>query len=316
LGGNGWWRLGPDQAKGFSTRPAEIHPWDVQSLAADNHGGIWTAFNANGVSYWTTNSVQDFAMGRYSNAWAVLVDKEQRVWAGTLGEGLFRLEGDRFQPAPGSEILGARIFALFEDRGGQLWVGAQNGLGCWNGRNWKLFTTRDGLSENAVRAIAEDGGGNLWVGTESRGLNLFKDGKFTAYRQEEGGLPGDDISCLYADKDGVLWVGTGGHGLARFQDGKWTRYATTNGLASDSINYIMPRMSRQFVDRLERGVDADSKAIAERFCRRLNQCHFLPDLWQGRRTADARMFRRLATRRDAAPPTADCGFRPSKVWRR
>ena len=35
-----------------------------------------------------------------------------------------------------------------------------------------------------------------------------------------------------------MWVGTGGHGLARLENGKWARYATTNGLASDSINYI------------------------------------------------------------------------------
>jgi len=218
---------------------AQLHPWDAQSLAADSHGGIWTAFNAQGVSYWTTNSIQDFAIGQASNAWTVLVDKEQRVWGGTLGEGLFQLQDNHFKAAPGAEILGQKIFALFEDRDGHLWVGAQNGLGCWNGRSWNLFTTRDGLSENAVRAIAEDAGGNLWAGTESRGLNLFKDGKFTACHQGENGPPGDDISCLHADKDGALWVGTGGHGLARFQNGRWARYTTTNGLASDSIGYIM-----------------------------------------------------------------------------
>ena len=219
--------------------PVELHPWDAQSLAADSHGGIWTAFNAQGVSYWTTNSIQDIAIGHASNAWTVLVDKEQRVWAGTRDEGLFQLQENRFQPAPGAKILGQKIFALFEDRGGQLWVGAQNGLGCWNGRNWKLFTTRDGLSENTVRAIAQDAAGNLWIGTEDQGLNYFKDGKFISHRAAENGLPGDDISCLFADEDGALWVGTSGHGLARFQDGKWARYSTKDGLASDSIGYIM-----------------------------------------------------------------------------
>ena len=36
-----------------------------------------------------------------------------------------------------------------------------------------------------------------------------------------------------------MWVGTSGHGLARFQNGKWTRYSTDNGLASNSIGYII-----------------------------------------------------------------------------
>jgi len=232
--GNGLNRI---KRKTFDT-PVELHPWDAQSLSADSRGGLWTAFNAHGVSCWTANATQDFAVGQYSNAWSVLVDKQQRVWAGTLGEGLFQLRDDRFQPAAGAGILGPKIFTLFESRDGQLWAGTQNGLANFDGQKWKLFTTRDGLSDSSVRAIAEDAVGNLWVGTESRGLNLLKGGKFTAYRQEANGLPGDDISCLYADKDGVLWVGASGHGLARLQNGGWTRYAATNGLASDSISYI------------------------------------------------------------------------------
>jgi signal transduction histidine kinase len=128
---------------------------------------------------------------------------------------------------------------LFEDHSGQLWTGTQNGLAHWNGKSWKIYTTRDGLSENIVRALAEDAEGNLWVGTENRGLNFFKAGKFVSYQKEENRLPGNDISSLYVDKDGVLWVGTFGHGLARFHRGKWTHYSTRNGLASNSISYLI-----------------------------------------------------------------------------
>jgi ligand-binding sensor domain-containing protein/signal transduction histidine kinase len=242
-GGNLW--VGTDgdglnriKRKNFST-PAELHPLTAQSISEDDHGGLWTAFNAHGVSCLITNSVQDFGVSRNQSAWTVLVDHRQQVWAGTLDEGLFEFQTNHFVPAPGVEILGRQIFALFEDHSKQLWAGTQNGLARWNGQNWKLFTTRDGLSENIVRAIAEDAGGNLWVGTEKQGLNYFKDGKFISYLAQENGLPGNDISCLYADKDGVLWIGTAGHGLARFQNGKWTRFSTDNGLASDSISYLI-----------------------------------------------------------------------------
>ncbi len=242
-GGNLW--VGTDgdglnriKRKIFST-PAGLRPLTAQSVSEDDHGGLWTAFNAHGVSYLLTNSAQDFGVSRNQSAWTVLVDHRQQVWVGTLDEGLFQFQTNHFFPAPGAEILAQQIFALFETRGGQLWAGTQNGLARWDGENSKLFTTRDGLSENVVRAIAEDADGNLWVGTENHGLNFFKDGKFISYQASENGLPGDNISCLYADKDGVLWVGTSGHGLARFQNGKWTRYSTENGLASDSISYLI-----------------------------------------------------------------------------
>jgi ligand-binding sensor domain-containing protein/signal transduction histidine kinase len=219
--------------------PDKLHPWDAQSLSGDAQGGLWAAFNAHGVTYWLTNSAQDFGVGRGSNAWTVLVDRKQHVWAGTRGEGLFQFQTDHFQPAPGAKILGLQIFALFESHTGQLWAGTQNGLAYWNETGWTMYTTRDGLSENSVCAMAEDAEGNLWVGTENRGLNCFKAGKFISYQTETNGLPGNDISCLCLDRDGVLWVGTSGHGLARFYRGKWTRYSTDDGLASNSIDYII-----------------------------------------------------------------------------
>ena len=242
-GGNLW--VGTDgdglnriKRKIFHT-PTELQALAAQSVSEDDHGGLWTAFNAHGVSYLLTNSAQDFGVSRNQSAWTVLMDHRQQVWVGTLDEGLFQFQTNHFVPAPDAKKLGQQIFALFQTRNGQLWAGTQNGLACWNGQDWKLFTTHDGLSENVVRAIAEDADGNLWVGTENHGLNFFKDGKFISYHAQENGLPGNDISCLNADKDGVLWVGTSGHGMARFQNGKWTRYSTDNGLASDSISYLL-----------------------------------------------------------------------------
>jgi ligand-binding sensor domain-containing protein/signal transduction histidine kinase len=219
----------------FNT-PSEHRSWVVQSISGGESGGLWTAFNAHGVSYWITNSVQDFGVSRHQSAWTVLVDRQQRVWVGTRDEGLFQFQTNHFQPAPGAEILGQQIFVLFEDHQGWLWAGTTNGLARWNGEDWKIFTTPDGL---VVRAIAEDAEGSLWIGTESHGLFFFTAGKFISYQKEAGGLPGNDISCLYLDRDGVLWVGTSGHGLARFYKGKWTRYSTDNGLASNSMDYII-----------------------------------------------------------------------------
>jgi ligand-binding sensor domain-containing protein/signal transduction histidine kinase len=242
-GGNLW--VGTDgdglnriKRKKFNT-PTEPRLLAAQSVAEDNHGGLWTAFHANGVSYWITNSAQDFGVSRNQSAWTVLVDHQQQVWVGTLDEGLFQFQKNNFKHAPGAEILGQQIFALFETHDGQLWAGTQNGLAHWDGEHWKLFTTKHGLSENIVRAISADTNGNLWIGTENHGVNYFNNGKFISYQATENGLPGNDISCLYADKEGALWAGTTGHGLARFQNGKWSRYSTENGLASDSISYLL-----------------------------------------------------------------------------
>ncbi|HTV40952.1 MAG TPA: two-component regulator propeller domain-containing protein [Candidatus Sulfotelmatobacter sp.] len=215
-----------------------LHPRNVRSIAQDAAGGLWTAYNAAGVSYWNSNGIHDFRLGHISSASAVLVDARQNVWAGTSTEGLFLFQSREFVHAPGADILGANILALFESRDGTLWAGSQNGLGRRDGQNWKLFTTADGLSGNAVSAITEDSAGNLWIGTQDSGLNSFDGKKFTFYGITNG-LPGDDISCLYVDREGTLWVGTSAHGLARLENGKWKCFSMGDGLASNSIGYII-----------------------------------------------------------------------------
>lgn len=210
----------------------------VQSIAEDAAGGLWVAFNGHGLSYWLTNSVTDFDLGVNHNPWTVLVDHQQQVWVGTRDEGLFIFETNYFKPVPMPGILRGQIFALLEDRGGRLWAGTQNGLGRWDGKNWKIFTRRDGLSENAVRAIAEDAAGNLWAGTESQGLNRFQAEKFVPPPKDENTPPAMDISSLCADRDGSLWVGTFGHGLAKWRNGQWTHYYKRDGLASSSISFV------------------------------------------------------------------------------
>ena len=117
----------------------EIHPWAALSLSADTNGGLWTAFNGRGLSYRLTNSVKDFAVGYYSNAWSALVDRQQRIWAGTSSEGLFQFKsGYYFSPVEGP-ALRPWVYALFQDRAGQIWAGTQNGVARWDGKELENF---------------------------------------------------------------------------------------------------------------------------------------------------------------------------------
>jgi ligand-binding sensor domain-containing protein/signal transduction histidine kinase len=265
--------------------PSGFLPRNVQSLSQDDHGGWWIASGALGVSYWNTNVMRNFYVGPLHDAWEVLVNRRQQIWVGTIDEGLYQFQTNQFVRASGAEKLGPQIFALFEDRNEQLWAGTQNGLASFDGQKWKLFTTKDGLSDNSIRAITQDANGDFWIGTENHGLNFFKDGKFPQIQKSENGLPGDDISCLFVDGENALWVGTFGHGLARFQNGKWKCYSTENGLASDSISYIIEdaegflwlgsnaglmRIQKKSLD------DFDDGKINSFFCRTYGEADGLP----------------------------------------
>ncbi len=230
-GGSG----GLDRVKRKSfNAPAALADRVAQSAAEDAQGGLWTAFNLRGLTYWLTNSATQFGLGRENRAWCVLVDQRQQVWAGSSGEGLFRFTDASFQPVPEALPVGQKIFSLGQDAAGNLFVGGENGLGRFDGTNWNFFSTANGLPKSAVRALAADTNGILWIGTESEGLFSLRGGKISSAK-----APVKDIFALLVAADGVLWCGTSVHGLARYSDGDWKLFSSTqNGLANDDIGSL------------------------------------------------------------------------------
>ena len=228
-GGGGLNRV---KKKVFSA-PSELSGGVAQSVAEDAAGGLWTAFNLRGLTYWRTNSAQHFDTPQ--NAWCVLADRREQVWAGTSGQGLFRLVDGSFQPVPAAMPAGQNIFSLCEARDGKVFVGGENGLASFDGTNWNYFTVNNGLPKSAVRALAEDTNGVLWIGTKSEGLFTLRDEKVSGVDS-----PLKDISTVLVGADGSLWAGSFVHGLARRSSaGDWKTFSSTlNGLANDDIGSL------------------------------------------------------------------------------
>lgn len=227
----------------------------VQSVCDDGQDGLWIGYNKNRVEHWTAGGAEQFPLivippsesevdpNALLSVKAMFVAADQQVLAGTWGSAryphFFRLQRSSFQPFSLPPVVNRNVSAIFQDHARRLWLGTQGGLLLIDRQGVRLFTRRDGLSADEVRALADDRQGSLWVGTEGGGLNRLSEGRFSAFRkQDKDGLPSDNIASLYVDADGVLWAGTAG-GLARFDQGRWTRYTKEQGLISNNIGYLL-----------------------------------------------------------------------------
>lgn len=81
------------------------------------------------------------------------------------------------------------VTAIFQDSRGFIWLGTQNGLNCFDGNQFTVYTYRPddstSLSNNWIFGITEDRSGHLWVGTKG-GLNRFspEEQRFTRIRYD------------------------------------------------------------------------------------------------------------------------------------
>lgn len=115
-----------------------------------------------------------------------------------------------------------RIRSLFQDSKGYLWVGTMNGIGKYDGYNFKKYYHKNdpsSISGNWAFAICEDSKKNIWIGTLN-GLNVFDTKKevFKSYKNipgDKNSLFSNKITALHFDVLGKLWIGTQ-DGLTRF----------------------------------------------------------------------------------------------------
>lgn len=103
---------------------------------------------------------------------------------------------------------------------------------------FRSLSTRDGLSEDAVKVMLQDQDGYMWFGTEN-GLNRYDGYTFTLYtrdRHDTTSLSHPHITALYESSDGTLWVGTV-DGLNRYAPltSRFTRYLLSTDAALQSM---------------------------------------------------------------------------------
>jgi signal transduction histidine kinase/ligand-binding sensor domain-containing protein len=157
---------------------------------------------------------------------AIVNDRDDVVWVGTDGAGLYQMKGGvrtRFSKQGG--LLSDSIRTLFLDSEGGLWIGtAGGGLSHWREGHLNTFTAQEGLPDNTISQILEDSAGRLWLGSR-RGIarvrkNELADlaaGKVSAiypqiYGQPEGMLSEECTGGFHPaglkTKAGLLWFST------------------------------------------------------------------------------------------------------------
>ncbi len=146
------------------------------------------------------------------------------------------------------------IHCGLQDRAGNLWFGTTGaGVFRYDGKSFRNFTVKDGLSGNTVYSILEDRAGNIWLGCDA-GLCRY-DGKTTTLvpfaRAEDAYVPMGNYGVstpaptgMLQDKHGTIWLATA-KGVYCFDSSHFTQFlhnghvANTAGLRLNSVQAMI-----------------------------------------------------------------------------
>lgn len=110
------------------------------------------------------------------------------------------------------------IKCIFKDSRGLLWIGTEDGLCSFNGKEYKIYNETNGLKYNNVWSITEDNKSNLWFSFYGEGIARYDGNKFSYYNTNNGLIHNSVRKLHFSKKYNCLILGTE-NGLSLF-DGK------------------------------------------------------------------------------------------------
>ncbi len=117
------------------------------------------------------------------------------------------------------------VHCVFQDSRGFLWIGSEDGLNRYDGREIRTFPEISEVNTSIVQ-IMEDNDGRLWLATWGDGLITLDLDTEEAIRHEPSlgtdTLNDSRIQSLFLDSEGVVWAGSMTAGLHRYDSERGT----------------------------------------------------------------------------------------------
>src|SRR5687768_17179040 len=126
----------------------------------------------------------------------------------------------------------SQVNIMLEDKNGYLWIGTHGGgLARFDGREFKVYTTLDGLLSNIITYLKLDSKQNLWI-IHPRGMSKFDGVTFKNFVQPGSPINAKRIRRAFELKDTLFFVSAPGYLGKIYRDSVyyWSKPITHDGL--------------------------------------------------------------------------------------
>ena len=258
-------------------------------ITYDNRGWLWIATELNGLYSYDIKSksfdrydslLESFSPFRNPMFICIFVDSKGIVWAGTDGDGLFRIDPIKrrstistYSKANKFSIGNNTIMDISEDAKKNLWLTLKGGkIDVLIANTNQINYTNGSQSQEPVPVLSmlKSSDGSLWIGTDGEGLNRTLQGSTNIQYNEHAIVNnyfiGRYIQGLVEDNAKNIWIAT-------YQNGLWVYDSDQNKFkkinTTDSFNRYSPDIRTLFKDSKDR-IWASSGAAIQIFSSKMD----------------------------------------------
>lgn len=210
----------------------------TRNIIEDHNGDLWFA-TFRGIITYDGNTFANLTKDEPIRFFAVIEDRNQMMWFGSIGHGIYRYDGDSFQNFTSSDgLVNDRVTNVYEDHDGKLWFGTEGGISIYSNNSFTNLTTADGLLDNDINSIIQDDSGLYWIGTRQKAFTY--DGSNVTEIVNDSGDSFYNVRHILLDSRGAIWLG-GNDGLWRYDGESYMRVSRdfTGYIYEDHIGNIL-----------------------------------------------------------------------------
>ncbi len=241
----------------------DMHHTKVHGILEDRQGNLWLVLYQKGIMMipqqerifhnWGLNFFHPELNIGSECVLSILEDSSRRVWIGTDGDGIYRLNADRKvdRHYATDRLPASVVLAVFEDSKKRIWLGTYlHGLFLYDEaadrfRSVKLHV--DGKAVKDIYTINENTDGTLWIGTNENGLCLYNHDtkKIAGYTYDMlysgNQIPSNSVHTILFGHDRRVWIGTSSAGISCFDQktGLFNDYNVENGKLKNNNIYAV-----------------------------------------------------------------------------
>lgn len=199
----------------------------------DRRGRLWVG-SSTGLDVIDGERIRHYPLpdsnGRAPAVLSLAEDHDGRLWVGTYGDGVYRIDDAGLRHFAFSEELPAgNVRAITVDDGGTVWVGTQHGVAQMLPQGPRLLRGA-GVPTGLITSLASSRGA-LWVGTVD-GVRVLRGAQVERPALEQLGGARTVFGFFHAGAD--MWITTD-RGVYRYRDGQLARVGLEQGMPVDAL---------------------------------------------------------------------------------
>jgi ligand-binding sensor domain-containing protein len=238
---------------------------DIRAMTCDDENVLWFAEGKKLYKLPLNTPHEDlpeFVLELPANITCLYADKEDRLWIGTLGKGMWYKgkDGRLVSVTDVPQLVNGSILDI-SGTSDRLWVAGLNGIeelfypGTYTQKIDLVMhhNKHTGIGSDYVYQLFSDRKERIWMATDGGGVCMYNEGKYHKW-DSASGMKSKVVYSITEDAYGNIWAATLGEGLYRY-DGKQWQPMQAQGVEDINISTIAANATGQLIVVNAKGID-------------------------------------------------------------